>query len=165
MLPVSPSRLSPTTVVLLLASLLLPVSVCAQEPNRADAGKKAEDLRYSVRVRGDKRMGTGKRLIVELTVVNESSREVTLEFATSGRVCGELHDPDNKRYRQFPEATLQVVGTESFPPKKKRIFQAEIPLDTFPERVAGRNSVAAWLCGYGVQRAWAEFGLHARSRE
>ena len=140
--------------------LVLAAPLAAQEPNRPDAAKKAEDLQYSVRVRGGKQIGQAKQLIIELTVLNESEREVTLDFATAGRVCGELHDPDQKRYRQFPEATAQVVGTETFLPGKKRLFQAEIPLEDFPNEVAGRNSVAAWLCGYGVQRAWAEFPLY-----
>ncbi len=137
----------------------------AQVANHPDAAKKAEDLQYSVRVRGDKQMGAGKRIIIELTVVNESSREVTLDFATSGRVCGEVHDPNDKRYRQFPEATAQVVGTETFLPGKKRLFQTEIPLEDFSKEVAGRNSVAAWLCGYGVQRAWGEFPLYGRPKK
>ena len=110
-------------------------------------------------MRGNKETGKGKRLIVELTVENESSREVTLDFATSGRVCGELFDTDNQRYARFPEITLQVVGAETFPPKKKRIFQAEVPLGSVTKIAPGRQSVAAWLCGYGVQRAWAEFPL------
>jgi hypothetical protein len=133
--------------------------LAAQEPNRPDAAEKAEDLQYSVKVRGDKEVGKGKRLIIELTVVNESAREVTLDFATSGRVCGELFDPDNKRYARFPEVTLQVVGAETFPPKKKRILQVEVALEGFTKVVPGRHSVTAWLCGYGIQRAWAEFPL------
>ena len=140
--------------------LLLLAPLAAQEPNRPGAAKKAEDLQYGVRVRGDKEVARGKRLIIELTVVNESSRDVTLDFATSGRVCGELYDADNKRYARFPEVTLQVVGTETFLPKKKRIFQGEVPLEGFTKVVPGRHSVAAWLCGYGVQRAWAEFPLY-----
>ena len=105
-----------------------------------------------------------KKLLIELTVENDSSREVTLEFSTSGRVCGEFHDPNHKRYYQFPEATAQVMGTESFKAREKRIFKTEIPYEALPKEPRGMNSIAAWLCGYGVQRAWAEFPLHGKPR-
>lgn len=149
----------------ILAALLLAGSPDAQEPNRPDAAKKAEDLRYSVKVKTDSRWGRGKKLLIELTVENDSSREVTLEFSTSGRVCGEFHDPNHKRYYQFPEATLQVMGTETFKAREKRVFKAEIPYEALPKEPRGMNSIAAWLCGYGVQRAWAEFPLHGKPRE
>ncbi len=147
------------------AGLLLASPTCAQEPNHPDAAKKAEDLRYSVKVKTDSRWGRGKKLLIELTVENDSSREVTLEFSTSGRVCGEFHDPNHKRYYQFPEATAQVMGTESFKAREKRIFKTEIPYEALPKEPRGMNSIAAWLCGYGVQRAWAEFPLHGKPRE
>jgi len=149
----------------ILAGLLLPAPLGAQEPNRPDAAKKAEDLRFSVKVKTDSRWGRGKKLLIELTVENDSSREVTLDFATSGRVCGEFHDPNHKRYYQFPEATAQVMGAESFKPREKRVFKAEIPYEALPKEPRGMNSIAAWLCGYGVQRAWAEFPLHGKPRE
>lgn len=139
--------------------MVLATPLAAQEPNRPDAAKKAEDLQYSVRVRGDKETGKSKRLIIELTVVNESSRDITLDFANSGRVCGELYDADHNRYARFPEVTLQVVGTEAFPPKKKRVFQTEVPLGSVDKISPGRHSATAWLCGYGIQRAWAGFPL------
>ena len=147
------------------AGLLLAAPTCAQEANHPDAAKKAEDLRYSVKVKTDSRWGRGKKLLIELTVENDSSREVTLEFSTSGRVCGEFHDPNHKRYYQFPEATAQVMGTEAFKAREKRIFKTEIPYEALPKEPRGMNSIAAWLCGYGVQRAWAEFPLHGKPRE
>ncbi len=149
----------------ILTGLLVAGPVTAQEPNRPDAAKKAEDLRYSVKVKTDSRWGRGKKLLVELTVENDSSREVALDFSTSGRVCGEFHDPNHKRYYQFPEATLQVVGAETFKAREKRIFKTEIPYEALPKEPRGMNSIAAWLCGYGVQRAWAEFPLHGKPRE
>ncbi|MGH9788514.1 MAG: hypothetical protein ACRD4U_07425 [Candidatus Acidiferrales bacterium] len=153
------------TIVGGILAVLLPASLGAQEPNHPDAAKKAEDLRYSVKVKTDSRWGRGKKLIVELTVENTGGREVTLEFATSGRVCGEFHDPNHKRYYQFPEATLQVVGVEVFKGKEKRVFRTEIPYEALPKEPRGMNSIAAWLCGYGVQRAWAEFPLHGKPRD
>lgn len=149
----------------ILAALLAAAALGAQEPNRPEAAKKAEDLRYSVKVKTDSRWGRGKKLLIELTVENDSSREVTLDFATSGRVCGEFHDPNHKRYYQFPEVTLQVVGAETFKPREKRVFNTEIPYEALPKEPRGMNSIAAWLCGYGVQRAWAEFPLHGKPRE
>jgi hypothetical protein len=149
----------------ILAALLAVPSLRAQEKNHPDAAKKAVDLRYSVKVKTDSRWGRGKKLLVEFTVENTSGREVTLEFATSGRVCGEFHDPNHKRYYQFPEATLQVVGAETFKPREKRVFKTEIPYEALPKEPRGMNSIAAWLCGYGVQRAWAEFPLYGKPRE
>ncbi|MGH9778918.1 MAG: hypothetical protein ACRD5I_10965 [Candidatus Acidiferrales bacterium] len=149
----------------IFAGLLLASPTCAQEPNHPDAAKKAEDLRYSVKVKTDSRWGRGKKLLIELTVENDSSREVTLEFSTSGRVCGEFHDPNHKRYFQFPEATLQVMGAETFKAREKRIFKTEILYEALSKEPRGMNSIAAWLCGYGVQRAWAEFPLHGKPRE
>jgi hypothetical protein len=145
-------------------AVLLALPMAAQEKNHPDAAKKAEDLRYSVRVKTDSRWGRGKKLQIELTVENDSGREVTLEFATSGRVCGEFHDPNHKRYYQFPEATLQVMGTETFKAREKRVFKSEILYEALPREPRGMNSVAAWLCGYGVQRAWAEFPLYGKPR-
>jgi hypothetical protein len=147
-----------------LGMVIATSEMAAQEKNHPEAAKKAEDLRYSVKVKTDSRWGRGKKLLLELTVENDSGREVTLEFSTSGRVCGEFHDPNHKRYYQFPEATLQVMGTESFKPRETRIFKTEILYESLPKEPRGMNSIAAWLCGYGVQRAWAEFPLYGKPR-
>jgi len=42
----------------ILAALLAAAALGAQEPNRPEAAKKAEDLRYSVKVKTDSRWGT-----------------------------------------------------------------------------------------------------------
>ncbi len=142
----------------------MPLLLGGQEKNHPDAAKKAEDLRYSVKVKTDSRWGRGKKLLIEFTVENTSGREVTLDFSTSGRVCGEFHDPNHKRYYQFPEVTAQVMGTETLKGGEKRIFKTEIPYEALPKEPRGMNSIAAWLCGYGVQRAWAEFPLYGKPR-
>ena len=143
--------------------LILPLG--AQEPETPNAAKAAEDLSYSVKVKSDSRWGRGKKLIVELTVLNESAQPVELKFASSERVCGEFHDPDQKRYYEFTATAREPTGAETFLPNKKRIFRREIPLDALPREPAGRNAVAAWLCGYGVQRAWEEFPLYGKPEQ
>ncbi|MCI0403873.1 MAG: BsuPI-related putative proteinase inhibitor [Acidobacteria bacterium] len=148
-----------------LAAVVAVAPLSGQEPNHPDAAKKAEDLRYSVKVKTDSRWGRGKKLLIEFTVENTSGRGVTLDFSTSGRVCGEFHDPNHKRYYQFPEATAQVMGVETFKGGEKRVFKTEVSYEALPKEPRGMNSIAAWLCGYGVQRAWAEFPLYGKPRE
>lgn len=145
--------------------LLLAVAVCGQGPPAPDAARAAEDLAYSVKVKSDSRFGRGKKRIIEFTVVNEGAQPVTLAFAGSDRVCGEFHDPDDQRYFEFGATSKEPAGTETFIPGKKTLFRREIPLDSLPKEPAGRNSVAAWLCGYGVQRAWAEFPLYGKPKQ
>ncbi len=142
--------------------LLLAVLIWGKEPQAPGAAQAAEDLRYSVKVKSDSRWGRGKKLIIELTVVNEGAQPATLSFAGSERVCGELHDPDNQRYFEFGTTSKEPAGTETFTPVKKSLFRREISLDALPKEPRGRNAVAAWLCGYGVQRAWEEFPLYGK---
>jgi hypothetical protein len=123
------------------------------------AGDAAKDLRYSVRAKWRGRYGKKPVLRVQLTVTNAGSVPVTLEFRNSGRVCGELYDSRDKRYHEFPQALAQVLGTEAFPPGKKRLFEVEINRRDLMGAPVGRNAVSAWLCGYDTERAWAEFPM------
>lgn len=148
-----------------VTGLLLAFPAGGQEPQVPDAAKAAEDLRYSVKVKSDSRWGRGKKLIVELTVVNEGAQPVTLNFTGNERVCGEFHDPDDQRYFEFGATSKEPTGTETFSPNKKSLFRREILLDALAKEPAGRNAVAAWLCGYGTQRAWEEFPLYGKPDE
>ncbi len=145
----------------LLIGVALAQAIRGQEPPAPDTARAAEDLSYSVKVKSDSRWGPGKKLIVEFTVVNEGAQPVTLKFAGNDRVCGEFHDPDNQRYFEFG-ATKEPTGTETFLPNKKSLFRREILLDDLPREPKGRNAMSAWLCGYGVQRAWGEFPLYGK---
>ncbi len=140
------------------------MGVCGQG-QAPDVAKAAEDLLYSVKVKSDSRFGRGKKLIVEFTVVNEGPQPVTLQFGGSERVCGEFHDPDNQRYFEFGATSKEPAGTETFVPNKKALFRREISYESLPKEPAGRNAVAAWLCGYGVQRAWGEFPLYGKPKQ
>ncbi len=147
---------------LLLIGVALSQAIRGQESPAPDAARAAEDLSYSVKVKSNSRWGRGKKLIVELTVVNEGAQPVTLKFAGNDRVCGEFHDPDNQRYFEFGVTSKEATGTETFSPNKKSLFRREIALDALPREPKGRNAVSAWLCGYSVQRAWEEFPLYGK---
>lgn len=130
-----------------------------------DAAALAKGLRYNVRVRWQDRDSKKAVMHIELTVANAGRQPVTLEFRTAARVCGELFDSRDRRYDRFPQAAAQVLGTETFPPGKKRHFEHEIPRKDLKGVPIGRNAISAWLCGYDAQRAWAEFPVDPLPRD
>lgn len=145
---------------LALAGLFLALTpVAAQEPAGTGTNSLPDGITYTVEARWPGRFRRSGKLRIELTVVNENPAPVEVEFRTSARVCGALHDSKDKAYYRFPEAAAQVMGTETFLPGKKRILRHEIPVGELRQAPPGVNAVAAWLCGYETVRAWAEFEM------
>jgi len=143
---------------LLLAALPL---LAAQAPAEKKALERVldADFEYIVKAKwkGGGFAGKPEKLRIELRVKNAGKETVRLEFSNSGRVCGVIHDTDDKPVYRFPEVTAQVVGSEEFLPGKERLFVIEIPSKELRKLTPGTAAVAVWLCGYGELRHWAEF--------